>query len=87
MDLFCGTGTIGQIIASKERNRQIIGVDIIESAIENAKESAKKNKIQNIQFYTLDIKKFLIEKPELKNQIETIIVDPPRPGIAKKKFI
>ena len=34
----------------------------------------------------MDIKKFLIAKPELKNQIETIIVDPPRPGISKKSL-
>ena len=37
MDLFCGTGTIGQILASKTKNTKIIGVDIVESAIDNAK--------------------------------------------------
>tara|TARA_Y100000994_G_scaffold187027_1_gene155808 strand:- start:107 stop:1561 length:1455 start_codon:yes stop_codon:yes gene_type:complete len=86
LDLFCGTGTIGQMIASQQTDREIIGVDIIESAIQNAKESAIQNKIKNIQFYALDIKTFLIEKPELKNQIETIIIDPPRPGVSKKSL-
>ena len=86
LDLFCGTGTIGQMIASEQKNREVIGVDIIESAIENAIVSSKQNQIKNIHFYALDIKKFLIEKPELKNQIETIIIDPPRPGISKKSL-
>ena len=41
LDLFCGTGTIGQILAAKSDNAQIVGVrDIVESAIENAKENA-----------------------------------------------
>ena len=50
------------------------------------KKSAIKNKIENIDFYTLDINKFLIQHPDLKNKINTIIVDPPRPGIAKKSL-
>ena len=48
LDLFCGTGTIGQMIASKMKNVQVVGVDIIQSAITNAKESTLKNKIKNI---------------------------------------
>ena len=44
LDLFCGTGTITQIIASKNPKLQVIGVDIVEKAIENANQSTKKNK-------------------------------------------
>ena len=83
MDLFCGTGTIGQLIASKT-NATIIGVDIVTEAIEDAKENAKTNGITNIKFYSSDINKFLIEYPEYQNKIGTIILDPPRAGITKK---
>ena len=84
MDLFCGTGTIGQIIASKSENTKIIGVDIVASAIEDAKKNAKRNNINGLQFYTADVGKFLIAHPEYQNKIKTIILDPARAGIAPK---
>ena len=83
MDLFCGTGTIGQIIASKT-NAKVIGVDIVEEAIENAKENAIKNGIKNVEFFAADVNKFLFEYPEYQNKIGTIILDPPRAGISGK---
>ena len=83
MDLFCGTGTIGQIIASKT-NAKVIGVDIVEEAIDNAKENAIKNNIKNVEFFAADVNKFLYEYPEYQNKIGTIILDPPRAGISGK---
>jgi 23S rRNA (uracil-5-)-methyltransferase RumA len=84
MDLFCGTGTIGQIVASKSINAQIIGVDIVASAIEDAEENAKRNNITGVQFYAADVGKFLTSHPEYENKIKTIILDPARAGIAPK---
>ena len=84
MDLFCGTGTIGQIIAKHHPTAKVIGVDIVPSAIENAKENARKNKIQNVAFYADDAGKFLLNHPEYENKIGTIVIDPPRAGIAPK---
>mgnify|MGYP006072189501 FL=1 len=84
MDLFCGTGTIGQIVASKSKNAKIVGVDIVASAIEDAEKNAKRNKIEGLQFYTADVGKFLFAHPEYKNKIKTIILDPARAGIAPK---
>jgi 23S rRNA (uracil-5-)-methyltransferase RumA len=84
MDLFCGTGTIGQIIASKSENAKIIGVDIVASAIEDAVKNAKRNKIDGVQFYAADVGKFLAAHPEYENKIKTIILDPARAGIAPK---
>lgn len=84
LDLFCGTGTIGQILASKLPQAQIIGVDIVEKAIEDAKENAKKNAVNNITFEALDVGKFLYEHPELVGEIKGIVLDPPRAGIAPK---
>ncbi|WP_431158011.1 23S rRNA (uracil(1939)-C(5))-methyltransferase RlmD [Winogradskyella poriferorum] len=84
LDLFCGTGTIGQIIASRATNTKIIGVDIIASAIEDAKENALRNNIEGVSFYAADVGKFLNEYPEYINTIKTIILDPARAGIAPK---
>lgn len=84
MDLFCGTGTIGQIIASKANNTKIVGVDIVKSAIEDAKENAKRNNIKGLEFYAEDVGKFLTAHPEFKNKIRTIILDPARAGISPK---
>lgn len=84
MDLFCGTGTIGQILASRTNNTKIIGVDIVEEAIENAKRNAKLNGIEDVEFYAADVGKFLLEYPEYEGKISTIVLDPPRGGIAPK---
>jgi len=84
MDLFCGTGTIGQILASNSNNTKIIGVDIVASAIEDAKKNAKRNHIEGVEFYAADVGKFLTEHPQYKNKIRTIILDPARAGIAPK---
>jgi 23S rRNA (uracil-5-)-methyltransferase RumA len=84
MDLFCGTGTIGQILASRSTNTKIIGVDLVASAIKDAEKNAKRNNIAGLKFYTADVGKFLYEHPEYINKIRTIILDPSRAGIAPK---
>ncbi len=84
LDLFCGTGTIGQILASRSENAQIVGVDIVESAIEDAKENASRNGIEGVKFYAADVGKFLLEHPEYTGKIRTIILDPARSGVAPK---
>jgi len=84
MDLFCGTGTIGQIVASKSKNAKIVGVDIVASAMADAKKNAKRNHIAGLQFYAADVGKFLVAHPEYKNKIKTIILDPARAGISPK---
>ncbi len=86
MDLFCGTGTIGQIVAS-QTNATVIGVDIVEDAILNAKQNAERNNVENVQFFAADVNKFLYEYPEYVNKIGTLILDPPRAGIAKKALL
>lgn len=84
LDLFCGTGTIGQILASKSQNAQIVGVDLVVSAIENARENARRNGIKGIKFYADDVGNFLKKHPELKNKAKTIVLDPARAGITPK---
>ncbi|CAG5081705.1 23S rRNA (uracil(1939)-C(5))-methyltransferase RlmD [Parvicella tangerina] len=84
MDLFCGTGTIGQLLASQLKEAQIVGVDIVPSAIENAKRNAKLNNIEGVEFFAEDVGKFLLNHPDYKGKIDTIVLDPPRAGIAPK---
>ena len=83
MDLFCGTGTIAQLLA-KGSGAKVIGVDIVESAIEDARENAAMNGVENIDFYAADVGKFLLEYPEYQGKIGTIVLDPPRAGISPK---
>ena len=87
MDLFCGTGTIGQILSTRKGDVEIVGVDIVEEAIEDAKRNAKRNGIEGINFYAADVGKFLKEHPEYIGNISTIILDPPRAGIAPKTLL
>ena len=83
MDLFCGTGTIGQLVA-KHANTPVVGVDIVPSAIEDAREAAKRNGLTGVEFVAADAGKFLLENPEYQGKIHTVILDPPRAGISPK---
>lgn len=82
LDLYCGTGSIGILIAPSVQN--VIGVELVSDAIEAAKVNAGINKIENISFYTGDVKDFLRDMPEDKKDIDIIIVDPPRAGLNPK---
>lgn len=86
MDLFCGTGTIGQLI-SKKTGVQVIGVDIVSEAIENAKENAKRNNVKTAKWFAADVGKFLTQYPQYAGKIKTIVLDPPRGGIAPKTLL
>lgn len=87
MDLFCGTGTIGQLLAVKNPSVQIVGVDIVEEAIEDAKRNALKNNLSNVEFIASDVGKFLYNFPNYKGKIKTLVLDPPRAGIAPKTLL
>lgn len=84
MDLFCGTGTIGQLASKRSPGVHIIGVDIVEEAIQDADRNARRNQVDNVKFFAADVGKFLFAHPEYSNKIKTIILDPPRAGIAPK---
>ena len=86
LDLFCGTGTIGQIIAKQMPKTKIIGVEIIKSAIEDAKKNAQRNGLKNIDFVCTDVKKFLKAEKDNLSSNTTVIIDPPRAGIAPKSL-
>jgi len=56
----------------------------VAEAIEDAKRNAKRNKISNVDFYAADVGKFLVQYPNYAGKIHTIMLDPPRAGIAPK---
>lgn len=84
MDLFCGTGTIGQLLAKHLPGRKIIGVDVQTSSIRDAKNNAALNGIEDVEFIASDVGKFLSEHPQYAGQIGTIVLDPPRNGLVGK---
>lgn len=78
MDCYCGVGTIGLLASLKAK--KVIGVEIIPEAIENAKENAIINKITNASFVVGAAEDVINNL----NDIDILIVDPPRKGIDKK---
>lgn len=79
-DLYCGIGTIG-IFLSKYA-KKVYGIEIVEQAIQDAKENAKINHIDNIEFLIGDVQyalEELIKKRNIKPNI--VFVDPPRKGL------
>jgi 23S rRNA (uracil1939-C5)-methyltransferase len=77
-DLYCGTGTIGQCVAKS--GKKVIGIELVEEAVEAAKENAKLNGLENCTFISGDVAE-KIKEIDVKPDI--IIVDPPRPGVSE----
>ena len=78
-DLYSGTGTIAQLLAPAAK--KVIGVEIVEEAVDAARINAKKNGLDNCEFLAGDVLKVLdeiTEKPDL------IVLDPPRDGVHPK---
>ena len=78
-DLYCGTGTITQLMAPAAR--KVIGVEIVEEAVEAARTCAVKNGLSNCEFIAGDVLKVI---DEIAEKPDFIILDPPRDGIHPK---
>ncbi len=77
-DLYCGTGTISLLVS--DYAKKVIGIEVIEDGVMDAKSNAKLNNITNTEFYLGDVSKVI---NKLKYVPDTIILDPPRSGISK----
>ena len=78
-DLYCGIGTISLFLANKAK--QVYGVEIVPQAIEDAKENAKRNGIDNAEFFVGKAEEVLPEKYAKEGiYADVIVVDPPRKG-------
>ncbi|MBR0399670.1 MAG: 23S rRNA (uracil(1939)-C(5))-methyltransferase RlmD, partial [Mogibacterium sp.] len=78
-DLYCGTGTISQLMASKAK--EVYGIDIVEDSITAARSNTELNGIGNCHYICGDVKEKLDEIPV---KPDVIVVDPPRVGIHDK---
>lgn len=78
-DLYSGTGTIGQILAPAAK--KVIGIEIVEEAVEKANENARLNSLSNCAFIAGDV---LQKIDELEDAPDIIVLDPPREGIHPK---
>ena len=78
-DLYSGTGTIAQLLAPVAG--KVIGVEIIEEAVEAARENAKLNHLDNCEFIAGDVLKVI---GDIKEKPDFIVLDPPRDGIHPK---
>lgn len=79
LDLYCGIGTIGIFVAKTAK--KVYGIEIVEDAIKDAKENAKLNKIQNIEFLCGNVEIALGELLKKSEKPNVIFVDPPRRGL------
>ena len=79
LDLYCGVGTI--TLAMAKSAGKVIGVEVIPQAVEDAKDNAKRNGIENAEFFCGDAGKAALEL-EAKGIIpDVVVVDPPRKGL------
>lgn len=84
VDLYCGAGTIGLTLADKCKH--LVGIEIVPSAIENAKENAKINGVENAEFICADAFDGAKEIEKMGLKADLVIVDPPRKGCQKELF-
>ena len=80
LDLYCGTGTITLCLAKKAKS--VIGVEVIDAAIENANENATRNGIENARFFCADAGQAAKQLASEGTKPDVIVVDPPRKGIS-----
>ncbi len=81
-DLYCGIGTIG-IFASKKAKR-LYGIETIPQAIEDAKQNAEINRLENAEFFVGDVENALPKFIQERNVLaDVVFVDPPRKGCDK----
>lgn len=81
-DLYSGTGTIAQILAPIAK--KVVGVEIVEEAVEAAKVNAKLNGLDNCTFWAGDVLKVIDELGEVP---DLIMLDPPRDGVNPKALM
>ena len=81
-DAYCGIGSISLFLAQKAK--KVIGVEIVEEAIEDAKRNAKLNNIENAEFYVGQAEKVIPILYQQGQSADVIVVDPPRKGCDQK---
>lgn len=78
LDAYCGIGTIGLVALDKAK--QVIGVELNEDAVRDAKMNAKLNRAENIRFFCADAGRFMVAMAEEREKVDVVFMDPPRAG-------
>lgn len=81
-DIYCGIGTISLFLARKAKH--VVGVELIDVAIEDAKKNAKANGIENTEFYAGKAEEVIPELYKKGYRADVVVVDPPRKGCEKQ---
>lgn len=81
LELFAGTGTISQILAKQNPNAKITSVEIVPSAVKDAKANAAQNGINSVNFVCDDVNMFM---KTYEGTPPVVVLDPPRAGISPK---
>ena len=76
VDLYCGAGTISLLLA--QHCKKIYGIEIVESAVENAKSNAALNGVENAEFLCADSAEGFSQVLAREPKIDLVVVDPPR---------
>ena len=79
LDLYCGVGTI--TLAMSRAAGKVIGVEVIPQAVEDAKDNAKRNGIENAEFLCADAGAAALELEKQGIKADVVVVDPPRKGL------
>ena len=79
LDLYCGVGTI--TLAMAKAAGKVIGVEVVEQAVVDAKENARRNGIQNAEFFCGDAGKAALKLEQEGVRPDVVVVDPPRKGL------
>jgi len=82
LDAYCGIGTIGMVAADKAK--KVIGIELNKNAVADAKINAKRNNVQNIDFYQGDAGVFITGMAERGEKLDIVMMDPPRSGSSKE---
>lgn len=84
IDAYCGIGTIGLIASDKVK--KVIGIELNKDAIRDAKTNAKRNEINNIEFYNADAGEYMSRLAAQNQTVDVVFLDPPRAG-SDEKFL
>ena len=79
LDLYCGVGTI--TLAMAKAAGKVIGIEVIPQAVEDAKDNAKRNGIENAEFFCGDAGQAALELEKQGVTADVVVVDPPRKGL------
>ena len=79
LDLYCGVGTI--TLAMAKAAGKVIGVEVVEQAIQDARDNARRNGIENAEFFCGDAGKAALALEEQGMIPDVVVVDPPRKGL------